>query len=1230
MTDRPKRKVPVVDYARKDYAAAPDEKEDPTDDDQPSGKSKDFKAEPALKKAKKAGGAVVVLGEGNTPRSELGYTQFRDASSANVEEAEADDLSKGGLTHLLETLHPNTSGVERFATMFNDKRIVLQRETREQELRIGGRKSTEFNSRPAFTDPSNNRAGFLYRWVMAPGTGFISATRSARLARVTGFLEQCWGARFLIREESWDLPQDRSGDSTMEAVDDIMTIPGSWLIWKGHTQLAAASSQLPFTPVVLPPDNLAAVLGEAPVTAAAQTATERFNALLESATKADVVGELRSLTSQAYLDAPTAAKIVDRGPSRSQSRALNEICDGFLAMSGLDKGIFAERYPAVGDVAKMIKFVIFNLDGFIHIDKKTKTVDQAATYHAITLLRNLLLFYVFCPFKSSASDHFKEIKSRVDQFYMQLPDDYAGPGPGIVNPMAPYEANSWMWKSWLCRTPATKQVQQRMLTIRSVLKGKQHSYHVVYRDAKKMVMACDQPEADDGQRDMYSMVLFVQSCTGMRMNEVFRPWIEMMPATDMDMEFMPQNWMVQRGTSKQSDARLIKFSGQKESFQGLLKREVKKPIAFGYSYDYVKARLDIVRELAAQRWSDKYPDTKYQDATAKQLGQMFNGIVNTRMRKMFAPLWAFARRHNMPFGSHVCRALYANIAWEEWSRSLPHTSKPGFMADVLLHDPGNLNTTTRYATVNVSMELPATLDVDAKASMENLQNFVIIANDNMQGVMQKMAQIEDGSLPVVCKPNKSKGKPADVTLQNVGGEYIVLQRIKHVRVTKAMTDAEKLASRMEHVQYGLNLLQRNNINPTVSNLSKLGVSAGFVFEFRQHHADLIKQEQLSPGTIVRIAQQKAEWRTIVELLPFPSKDDTEFLKHPVFSKFIRDYRSAASLAKFGPLPASITLDDWQQLVVDCAIAAKIQEGADAMGLSLVDYIRRQHNRDGEVDFWMSWYLNHERVFTALEDSTNPYNVPLVVWTHTPRPSLVSVDLPDVSGAVVGSHSADVTLLSASKLKAADFKQNKEKAGPGELGEVVEAKDLEEDPFEAARRKLVKSDQSVNKIGTAIEAAERLADKNQKETREHYTRVLDEAIGGKTITDQLTGVKGKVDMKQTFVAEEDVREAEDDKEEKKMRLANQRLGYKFGVLAAPGDKEGSCGTELHVYVPSGKGVAVVDKELTDSIKGQWIAKDVDGVPLKQPQQIANVALKDKVGHRHIEVDVCALPVGDGLK
>ena len=511
---------------------------------------------------------------------------------------------------------------------------------------------------------------------------------------------------------------------------------------------------------------------------------------------------------------------------------------------------------------------------------------------------------------------------------MQLPDNYLEPGKGRVNPMAPYESHSWMWKSWLCRTPAAKQVQQRMLTVRSVLKGKQHSYHVVYRDAKKMVMACDQP-AEDGQLDMYNMVLFVQCCTGMRMNEVFRPWIEMMPASNLDMEFMPENWMVQRGTSKQSDARLTKYSGQKDSFQGLLKREVKKPIAFGYTYAYVKERLDMVRKLAAQRWKGKYPETAYENATPKQLGQMFNAIVNTRIRKVFAPMWAFARSHNMPFGSHVCRALYANIAWEEWHRSLPHTSKPGFMADVLLHDPGNLTTTTRYATVNVSMELPATLDVDAKASMESLKGFVAIANDNMQELMKQVALLKEKGLP---KSKKLRGQKAvDVMMQNVAGEAVVLQRVQHVRASPKMSEQDKLEGRMRTVQQGLELLQAHRINPTVANFSKIGVSSAFVFEFRQVHQGRIHQEIIDDAMTDRLAMARREWSDMLSRLPVP-KGEGENVMAAFLARF--------SFDDFGPAP--VREDLWDAIVMDVVTAAKILYEADKVLVDVQEWVSEEY------------------------------------------------------------------------------------------------------------------------------------------------------------------------------------------------------------------------------------------------------------------------------------------------
>ena len=113
------------------------------------------------------------------------------------------------------------------------------------------------------------------------------------------------------------------------------------------------------------------------------------------------------------------------------------------------------------------------------------------------------------------------------------------------------------------------------------------------------------------------------------------------------------------------------------------------------------------------------------------------------------------------------------------------------------------------------------------------------------------------------------------------------------------------------------------------------------------------------------------------------------------------------------------------------------------------------------------------------------------------------------------------------------------------------------------------------------------------------------------------------MANSFVAEEDTRLAKTENDKKKINIENQRLGYRFGVLAAPGLKPGTCGTELHVYVPSGKGVSVIDPVLTASVKGQWIATGADGEPKQIPQKVTGIDLKR--GTRHISVDVCALPV-----
>jgi len=333
-----------------------------------------------------------------------------------------------------------------------------------------------------------------------------------------------------------------------------------------------------------------------------------------------------------------------------------------------------------------------------------------------------------------------------------------------------------------------------------------------------------------------------------------------------------------------------------------------------------------------------------------------------------------------------------------------------------------------------------------------------------------------------------------------------------------------------------------------------------------------------------------------------------------------------SFDAFGPAP--VREDLWDAIVIDVVTAAKIQSEADKVLVDVQEWVSEEY-KDPEADYWKSFVERNQDTFVQLRKARSPYTAPMAVWLGRPLQPL-SLDLPDLSDAVKGTIVPLVTQMALQRLNVTDFKQNKSKPDRGELGDVAAHADLPDDPEEMAARRLEETDQAVNMIGSAREAAKRRATEHQRETMAHYDLTLRRALPIKTVRDAATGVTGKIDVDNSFVAEKDLRLADGDTEKKRMHMENQRLGYRFGVLAAPGLKKGTCGTELHVYVPSADGLARIDPVLTGAVKGHWIAHGEDGAPTQMPSKVVDVALSAKGSSAAINVDVCALPVEPKIK
>ena len=387
-----------------------------------------------------------------------------------------------------------------------------------------------------------------------------------------------------------------------------------------------------------------------------------------------------------------------------------------------------------------------------------------------------MLYYVFSPFKSTASDYFKIIKKRAQQFYYELPTNYAHAIglPAGVNLAAPYQRESWFWKIWLTRTPAAKDVQAQALLSTAIRKARHFAYNVDYRELRKYVMECDSQnlKRGEGKLDIFDTAIFVQCLTGLRINEVFRDWVEITPD--------PSNvrFFKQTGTSKQAEAAAREF----HSAAPVDKWTQIKPITFDVEYAVLKNRLTLVRKLAKELYENSAKGHTYEQATAKQITAAFDPRVNRRMRVRFPTLYAHALKFNMPFGSHLARAIYANVAWEEWGSTLPFTSKPAFIADNLLHNATNISTSTRYSNINVRMWLRTKgLMPDVKVTLDNFQGAMKSQSENMRTVMRTVGELASNSKK--WDPAMRGTKPVTVVLVNAAGQELRLTRIKHQRVS---------------------------------------------------------------------------------------------------------------------------------------------------------------------------------------------------------------------------------------------------------------------------------------------------------------------------------------------------------------------------------------------------------------------------------------------------------------
>lgn len=700
-------------------------------------------------------------------------------------------------------------------------------------------------SRRPFSDPSNIFIKSDYQWRMTFGED--TAKRRARVAKLLTKLERF---RHVIRQESWGIAVRRDTDDKDMA--DIHNMPLIWQTYSGGGSL-----------LDVPPPVIVAV---------------------------DQVGDLdpdsrysRERAREAALVRDLGTVRINRGMPRLPSKTLETIMLEFLKEAQLDQPGF-DLVPQTNDTNMLYKFIVFHLDGFHGEDDDINDFDTFAyTYSTITRMRNFLLYTVYNPYKSTINQYLKAIKVRVVQYYMQ-------PGTDKFDPKAITRPEVLVWKTFLVRTPAAKRAQDVILNSTVQLKAKEFAYKVEFTTVFAQVKALITPTTKKPLLDLYNLVIWVMCVSGLRLNEVFRPFIELRPVVSGSGRIKePERWVLQIGTSKQKELRTLKWTGSEPD--GItLKRSREKPLAFGANFKRLEQVLQIIRQYAAENLAKRFPDREYASYTALELTAFFGQNVNRRMQKAFQDQADHARAKGIPFGSHWNRALYANVAFDQFSDSLDHISKPGFIADVLLHDPGNMNTAARYSNILVGWGLARKYDPAVANTLEQLKVFADWASDRIERLGQDVSVVRLG----MPEPEEI-APPGQVILSSNNGTRVMLTKLKHVRTS----DPE---DRIAFVVGAVELLTDHNVPLTTSNFVRLGVSAGFVTMWRKKmKEDNAEEEEQKEEEEAKVDWERVETAENRDFLRFAIKFATSeyvfmkpawlwsFVKRPMVALRIEDF-----------------------------------------------------------------------------------------------------------------------------------------------------------------------------------------------------------------------------------------------------------------------------------------------------------------------------------------------------
>jgi hypothetical protein len=464
-----------------------------------------------------------------------------------------------------------------------------------------------------------------------------------------------------------------------------------------------------------------------------------------------------------------------------------------------------ERYPCTTDTQCVQRFVFCNADA---LDKDM-----------LRKLRTLALFFFYDPRKSSSSTFMVDLNMAIKQFW------------NTVEPLREDENRKKKideQTTILWRTQFVAEYQNKAQKNNQMSRSR-NQYIVEYGDMASKVQKLFKP-FDEAAGDLdtiianstasgvWQLAVGVICCIGCRFNEVFDPHVLFQEAEQIHRE--PDRWILQIGVSKDKESASMRFEVPEADFDEddrSNKRSVEKPITFNMTTGKILSAIATVREYGKRyaAESSRTVGVEYDKIEKATFGGLFIQQVNRVVKAMFNVQAKAAKKKGAGgFGSHWCRALYANVAYATYKDAMPYFNQAAFIASVLAHSPDNLTTSINYSIINV--RLPSGNDADPT-------NLLVLAD-----VRARMLRLEQ-QLGVLLTADEVVAKKAR------GLAKIRIGRSKTFKMIPRLPKHGPIRGnndRWNYVDAGIRLLQSHGLSTSRENLVRVGVSGGWVTAYR--------------------------------------------------------------------------------------------------------------------------------------------------------------------------------------------------------------------------------------------------------------------------------------------------------------------------------------------------------------------------------------------------------------